>query len=194
MTTDLFHSTPKRLGVVLLLISIGGCTTNKMLDEAEKSRGIELAAPEFSISGKVVGVSDGDTIKVLAPGKKLVKIRLYGVDSPESKQAYGQKAKQFTSDLVFAKTVRAEVKDTDKYGRTVAKVFFKDGPTERELNLELAKAGFAWWFSHFAPEGHEYELAEINARTHKLGLWADRKPTPPWEFRSAAKKSGAKKR
>lgn len=79
------------------------------------------------IEGKVVGISDGDTITVLTDEKRQVKIRLYGVDCPESKQAYGTRARQSSSGHVFGKRVRVEVADTDRYGRTVGIVTGPDG-------------------------------------------------------------------
>ena len=85
-----------------------------------------------SFSGVVVGVSDGDTIRVLAAGRE-VKIRLNGVDAPESRQAFGARAKQFTSALVFGKLVRVEVKDRDRYGRLVADVWFGRWSVNQEL-------------------------------------------------------------
>lgn len=63
-----------------------------------------LAVPAWAaqvFEGKVVGISDGDTITVLTDQKRQIKVRLYGVDCPETKQAYGTRARQFTSDKVF---------------------------------------------------------------------------------------------
>src|SRR2546426_3984017 len=84
-------------------------------------------------SGRVVGISDGDTIKVMHNGKA-EKIRLYGIDCPEKGQAFGQRAKQFTSAMVFGKTVTIQEHGQDMYGRTVGDVILLDG---RVLNREL---------------------------------------------------------
>src|SRR5207245_4123938 len=92
-------------------------------------------------SGRVVGISDGDTIKVLHNGRA-EKIRLHGIDCPEKGQPFGTKAKQFTSEMAFGKTVTLHVTDMDRYGRTVADVILPDG---RVLNRELVAAGLAWW-------------------------------------------------
>ncbi len=94
-----------------------------------------------------MGVSDGDTITVLHNGKG-ERIRLHGIDCPEKRQAFGNRAKQLTSNLVFAKTVTVQVLDRDRYGRTVGEVLLPDG---RSLNQELVKAGFAWWYRRHAP-------------------------------------------
>src|SRR5438132_401748 len=94
-----------------------------------------VALADFS--GRVVGVTDGDTIKVMHKGKE-EKIRLYGIDCPEKGQPYGTKAKQFTSEMAFGKTVTVHVTDTDRYGRTVADVILPDGCI---LNLEFVSSG-----------------------------------------------------
>src|SRR2546422_9117216 len=105
-----------------------------------------LASIHFT--GKVVGVTDGDTISVMHNGRA-EKIRLHGIDCPEKGQAFGQRAKQFTSTLVFGKEVTVTVQDSDKYGRTIGEVTLLDG---RVLNHELVKAGLAWWYRKYAPE------------------------------------------
>lgn len=133
-----------------------------------------------SFTGRVVGVSDGDTIKVLRHGRAQ-KVRLHGVDSPEKHQAFGQRAKQFTSGLVFQKEVTVTVLDRDRYGRLVADVSLPDG---RSLNRELLTAGMAWWYRRYSNDPTLGEL-EREARSAKRGLWADPNPTPPWQFRDA---------
>jgi endonuclease YncB( thermonuclease family) len=79
-----------------------------------------------SFTGKVVGVSDGDTISVMWEGRA-VKVRLHGIDCPEKGQPYGTKAKQYTSEMAFGKEVTVQVKDTDRYGRIVSEVILPDG-------------------------------------------------------------------
>ena len=91
-------------------------------------------------SGRVVGVTDGDTITVLHNGRG-EKIRLYGIDCPEKRQAFGSKAKQFTSQLAFGKDVTIVGHGKDKYGRTLGDVILPDG---KNLNEELVYNGFAW--------------------------------------------------
>ena len=100
-----------------------------------------LSSPGLAadFTGRVVGVSDGDTITVLHQGKP-ERIRLHGIDCPEKRQAFGNRAKQFTSTLVFSKTVTVQAVDRDRYGRTVGEVLLPDG---RSLNRELVRAGFA---------------------------------------------------
>lgn len=108
-----------------------------------------LAVPAWAaqvFEGKVVGISDGDTITVLTDQKQQIKVRLYGVDCPETKQAYGTRARQFTSDKVFGKRVRVEVADMDHYGRTVGIVTAPGGSV---LNSDLLAGGMAWLYTAY---------------------------------------------
>src|SRR5437867_1132760 len=107
---------------------------------------ILVHAEQFT--GKVVGISDGDTISVLREGKA-VKVRLYGIDAPEKAQAFGTKAQQFTGERAFQHTVTVVIHATDRYGRLVGDVLFPDG---RTLNHELVRAGLAWWYRQYAPK------------------------------------------
>lgn len=134
-------------------------------------------AEEFS--GKVVGVSDGDTIRVMREGKAEL-VRLWGIDCPESRQPFGMRAKQFTGELAFGLKVRIEVRDTDRYGRTVAEVFLPDG---KNLNHELVRAGLAWWYRQYAKSDQVLARLESEARVVRRGLWNDDGPVPPWEWR-----------
>ena len=136
-------------------------------------------------TGKVVGISDGDTISVLREGKA-VKVRLHGVDTPEKAQAFGTQARKLTGDLVFQQTVTVVIRDTDRYGRLVGEVLLPDG---RSLNQELVKAGMAWWYRQYAPNDTTLAQLEAEARTAKRGLWADAHPVPPWEWRKGQRAS-----
>lgn len=135
-------------------------------------KGAEYKAP-------VIGISDGDTINVLHDGASY-RIRLWGIDCPELKQAFGTRAKQFTGDLAFGKTVTLNVHDVDRYGRQVAEIILPDG---RNLNREILRAGFAWWYRQFAKHDTELEQLESEAKMAKRGLWVDKNPIPPWDFR-----------
>jgi micrococcal nuclease len=131
-------------------------------------------AEEFQ--GRVVGITDGDTISVINAGRA-EKIRLY---CPERRQAFGTRARQFTSSLAFGKEVSVRVRDKDRYGRTVADVILPDG---KNLNHALVKAGYAWWFRKYAPHDRELDRLERKAREARRGLWSDPHAIPPWEFR-----------
>ena len=131
-------------------------------------------------SGLVVGVTDGDTITVLHEGKG-EKIRLYGIDTPEKGQAFGKKAKQFTSRMVYGKTVEVETKDTDRYGRTVALI----NVGGQSLNEALIKDGLAWVYRKYCVESfcEDWLNFEAIARYGQIGLWSESNPVPPWEYR-----------
>ncbi len=132
----------------------------------------------------VIGVTDGDTINVLTSDNKPIKVRLYGIDCPEKNQAFGTKAKQFTSELCLKNTVEVKKVDIDRYGRIVGEIFLSDG---KSLNRELVRNGFAWWYKKYAPNDTVLEQLEKEAKENKRGLWSDDNPTPPWEFRRGKK-------
>jgi endonuclease YncB( thermonuclease family) len=137
--------------------------------------------------GKVVGVSDGDTITVLHDNKP-EKIRLYGIDCPEKHQNFGQRAKQVASDEVFNKNVDIRPVTTDRYGRTVAMVYY-DG--NQSLNEKLLESGMAWVYPQYClqPQCRDWAIIENNARLNKRGLWTIPSPEPPWEFRRSPSKA-----
>jgi micrococcal nuclease len=131
-----------------------------------------------AFTGKVVGVSDGDTITVLKADNTTVKVRLSAIDCPETAQDFGAKAKAATSRLCYGKTVTVESEGTDRYGRTLAFVYV-DGLC---VNKELLKLGMAW---HYKKYSQDKELAalEDTARRDKVGLWSQASPVAPWDFR-----------
>lgn len=138
-----------------------------------------LCAEDFT--GKVVTISDGDTIRVMRNGAA-ERIRLWGIDCPESKQPFGTRARKFAGDLAFGMEVTVKVRDTDRYGRTVAEIILPDG---RNLNQELVRAGLAWWYQRYARRATVLAALEQEARDAKRGLWSDPQPVPPWEWRKA---------
>ena len=138
---------------------------------------------KIRLEGRVVSVSEGDTIIVLTQDERQVKIRLYGIDCPESKQPFGNRATQATSDAVFGKDVIVQPIDTDRYGRTVAIVLMPNG---NSLNEQLVRDGLAWVYrQHCKLEDVCAHLKELEqaAKGEKRGLWADKNPVPPWEWR-----------
>ncbi|MBM4007126.1 MAG: nuclease [Planctomycetes bacterium] len=143
------------------------------------------------IVGRVVGVTDGDTIAVLSPTKTQYKVRLYGIDAPESRQDFGGRAKQELSGLVFNKDMRVLVMDTDRYGRTVGKVYVGQGDGAVYINRAMIERGMAWWYAEYAPKDTDLQEAEAKAKAAKLGLWGQGTPTPPWQWRRASKASKA---
>lgn len=134
-----------------------------------------------TFNGKVVAVLDGDTIEVMRSGKA-VRLRLNGIDAPEKSQAFGNASKKFTSDRLFDKVVKVLSTGTDRYGRTLADIYVgRDW-----FNYESVAHGYAWHFKKYS-DNSELADAEALARSARLGLWEDKSPTPPWEYRKSKK-------
>jgi endonuclease YncB( thermonuclease family) len=138
-------------------------------------------AEEFA--GRVVGITDGDTIKVLRADRAET-VRLQGVDAPEKRQAYGERARRFAADLAFDRTVVVRATGRDRNGRLLGEVVLPDG---RSLNQELVRNGYAWWFRKYSGDVRLASL-EAEARQGRRGLWADQAPQAPWEYRLNGRK------
>lgn len=134
------------------------------------------------LAGKVVGVTDGDTLTVLV-NRQPVKIRLAEIDTPERGQPWGTRAKQALSDKVFGKEVGLRVVDTDRYGRTVAHVYLEG----RDINREMVREGHAWAYRKYLRDPSLLE-DEAAARKAGVGLWSvpEAQAVPPWEWRARA--------
>jgi endonuclease YncB( thermonuclease family) len=142
----------------------------------------EYAQPVIGvISGKVVKVSDGDTLTIATDENKLVKIRLYGIDSPEKKQNFGDKAQDFLSQQIKDKYVTVDVIDIDQYKRSVGRVFIDDV----DINREMVKEGYAWVYTQYCkiPQRAEWERLQETAKEHRKGLWNSNNPIAPWQWR-----------
>jgi endonuclease YncB( thermonuclease family)/methylphosphotriester-DNA--protein-cysteine methyltransferase len=155
---------------------------------AKASRPAQSRNAHPNIEGKVVKVSDGDTITVLDKENRQHKIRFQGIDAPESKQEFGQVSKENLARMIMGKEVEVVWSKLDKYGRTVGKVLL-DG---RDINIEQVKAGLAWHYKKYSDEQPPedritYAAAETEARAARRGLWQDPNPTPPGEWRVEAK-------
>lgn len=132
---------------------------------------------EYTITGKVVKVADGDTITVLV-GKQQHRVRLEGIDCPETGQPFGQPAKQFTSKQCFGKTVSVKVTGKGRYGRLLGDVLVKD----KSVNRALLAAGLAWHYRYYNKDKTLAAL-EKAAQARRTGLWLDKSPIAPWEWR-----------
>lgn len=135
------------------------------------------------VTGNVVGISDGDTLTVLTAEKKQVKVRLAEIDTPESRQPYGTRARQALSELVFRQQVRVQVQDVDRYGRTVGRIYRQ--PDNLDVNAEMVRQGAAWVYRQYSKDKSLLKI-EDEAKTAKRGLWGlpEAERTPPWEWRS----------
>ena len=149
---------------------------------AAKILGVELSLQPGEFSGKVVSIADGDTITVLDSSDTQRKVRLQGIDAPEKTQAFGTKSKENLSDKIFGKQVLVKWKEKDKYGRILGEVF----SGTRHINLQMVQDGMAWHYKNYSND-ETLSAAEESARSEKRGLWADKDPVPPWEFRKSGK-------
>jgi micrococcal nuclease len=141
-----------------------------------------LASAEW-ITGTAHKVHDGDTFRVEKSNGEVVKIRVYGIDAPETNQEHGKEAGDALRQLIDGKTVLVRVENIDRYQRTVGEPFIVRGKDTVNISLWMLRSGNAWWFSGFSKNRTDFEAAERAARAEKLGLWTARNPTPPWEFR-----------
>jgi endonuclease YncB( thermonuclease family) len=139
----------------------------------------ESPPASFDIVGRVVRVVDGDTISVLDGNKKQYKIRFYGIDTPEYDQPHGDAASKALTQRLADKTVGIVVMDVDRLGRTVGVVYL-DGVN---INVEMVKAGHAWWYQHFAGSSRALKMAQGQAQANHLGIWQMADPIPPWDWR-----------
>ena len=134
------------------------------------------------ISGKVIGIKDGDTVVILLEGNIQKTLRVAEVDCPENSQPFGKNAKQFTSDQIFGKQINFIETDIDRYGRTIAKIYYDN----KYLSAEIIKAGFGWWYYHYSNDKN-LKMLEDKASKNKIGLWSDPNSIPPWEWRKLKK-------
>ncbi len=144
-----------------------------------------------TIKCKVVGVTDGDSIKCLTAQKEQLKIRLYQIDAPERKQAFGTRSRQALFDLVFNQTVEIETHRKDKYKRTLVTIYKEPIACSHsctikiDVNLTMIQLGMAWYYP-FAKTNSKYLEAQESAKANKIGLWSQ-KAIAPWEFRKLKK-------
>lgn len=130
------------------------------------------------IVGRVVSVTDGDTLVVLV-AKKQIKVRLTEIDAPERKQPFGTRSRQSLADLCASKDARVVEQGKDRYGRTLGRVYCAGV----DANAEQVRRGFAWVYVKYAPKDSPLYQLERRARLSKRGLWADDRVVPPWEWR-----------
>jgi micrococcal nuclease len=141
---------------------------------------ISVSLAQTVYTGKVIAIKDGDTVVVIDSLNTQTTLRLAEVDCPEKNQPFGTKAKQFTSDQVYLKTVKYVVTDIDRYGRSIAMIYYDNN---KYLSAEIIRAGMGW---HYKKYSKSIELAEIEiqAQKEKSGLWIDNNPKSPSEWRN----------
>ena len=144
-----------------------------------------LSIIAVAVSGKVIRVSDGDTI-LIQSGSQKIRVRMYGIDAPELKQKYGEESKKYLEKRIIDKNVDIKVINQDQYGRKVGKVFYKN----KDINLEMLETGNAWFYEYHAKHEKDYRKAFKNAKEQKLGLWKDKNPQNPRNFRLDHRREG----
>jgi endonuclease YncB( thermonuclease family) len=155
---------------------------------------LALASPLAAFSaerhGTVVGISDGDTLTLVDANKTQHRIRLDGIDAPERKQPYGQRARQSLAALAHGRMASADCPKVDRYGRAVCRVIVEG----IDLGLEQIRRGYAWHYVKYAHEQRaidreRYARAESDARLTHSGLWSFSDPVAPWDYRRVARGS-----
>ena len=145
---------------------------------------ITTTAHAGTITGRVVGMADGDTLTILDSANRQHRIRVAGIDAPEKAQDFGQRSKTNLSAMAFNQPATADCPKRDRYGREVCKIVVNG----QDVGLEQIRAGMAWWYKQYSREQSsedraDYEQAEIQAKIHRKGLWDSKDPVPPWEWR-----------
>jgi endonuclease YncB( thermonuclease family) len=171
-----------RIYLILLFIIIGFSSFKKNGDYSEEHLCFEVS--KDTLTGKVIAITDGDTFKLLTNDSIVHRIRIANIDCPERKQPFSKRAKQFTSDAIFGKTIEVEILSKDRYGRLIANVLYDNGLI---LNEELLKHGYAWHFLKYSKD-KDLQKMEDDARNNRIGLWQDSMSIPPWEWRANKKK------
>jgi micrococcal nuclease len=144
-----------------------------------------------TVEGVVRAVYDGDTVLLATREESRLKVRLYGIDAPETAkpdtagQPFGSISKRTLMYKIMGRQVSAEIVDIDQYQRAVAVIRYAG----RDINREMVAEGMAWAYRQYLqdPYASEYIGAENHARAKRAGIWRDANPQPPWEFRKAQK-------
>ena len=184
----------KRISITVWVIVLAGCEQSGSVDPyrlAEQFVPAEETPADFTATlGKII---DGDTIDVLNDANETIRIRLNGIDCPERGQPFGDTATEFVRDTIGQASVRIVPKELDRYGRTVADVYFTGGalgmngsdraPPDLWLNQELVQAGLAWHYKRYSDDTRLAE-SELIARERVGGLWSiSHGAIAPWEWR-----------
>ena len=132
------------------------------------------------LNGKIVKVIDGDTVDILTPEKQKIRVRLLDIDAPESRQAYGNASKKYLASLIAGKSVFVKENKKDIYQRTLGTIYFE----QININTKMVENGFAWAYRYKGIVNNNNMLKlESKAKQNKKGLWKDKHPIAPWEFR-----------
>ncbi|MCQ2373564.1 MAG: thermonuclease family protein [Phascolarctobacterium sp.] len=174
----------------VLIFFVAGCSIGESYF-GPKSVSTYTNTTNKNLTSRVIHVSDGDTIIMLAPDGGKVKVRLYGIDAPEKAQPYGPQAAGILKNLILNQVVTIDTINVDRYGRYVAKVFYN----RQDINAEMIRLGAAWHYRYYdkSPSYMQYEELERYARVNRRGLWNRDNPTPPWEYRKRIREQQGRK-
>ena len=171
--------------LLLTVIFLSSCwnTSNKNSSEKQHNSISVCENDNYDYCVKVISVSDGDTFRGLTEDNEEIKFRIFGIDAPERYQAFGNKSKQYLSELIFNETVGIKIQSIDYFNRQVVWVYTPDG---KDVSAQMLKAGMAWHFKKY-DQSKEYASLEKKAQNSGVGLWRDKNATPPWRFRRIKK-------
>ncbi len=141
-------------------------------------------ANSLELVGKVIKVSDGDTVTILTEDKVSHKIRLNDIDAPEKKQPFGNKSRDNLASYIAGEIITVKYKSKDKYGRILGTIYFEN----LDINLQQIKNGYAWVYKQYS-KNQTYYQEEQKAKDLKKGLWIAKEPLAPWEYRKKRKSS-----
>ncbi|NTV49122.1 MAG: thermonuclease family protein [Geobacteraceae bacterium] len=155
---------------------------------------VNSACAGRTVEGMVRAIYDGDTVLLTTRESSRLKVRLYGIDAPETRkpdmpgQSYGSIARRTLMYKIMGRRVTAEIIDIDQYKRAVAVIRYGG----RDINREMVEDGMAWAYRQYLQGTYESEYigSENRARSHRVGLWRESNPQPPWEFRNRYKDKG----
>jgi len=133
------------------------------------------------IQGKVIGIFDGDTYNILTIDNQTIKVRMEGIDAPEREMPFHKASQKYLSQLIYKKDIKLDKTGEDQYGRTLGFTYLLDGT---DINLQMLKEGMVWHYKKYN-SNRLYSDAEKEARSFKKGLWTDKNPIAPWEFRNS---------
>jgi micrococcal nuclease len=171
----------------LLVILLLGCDVASrpvlpIVDEPSTTQPPATPAPSNELVGRVIAISDGDTLDILTADKQTLRVRLNGIDAPERGQPFGNNAKQLLGDAVFGRDVLVIDHGRDKYGRLLGDVMI-DG---KSVNLALVAAGLAWHYVQYSSD-ETLAAAQRDAQRDRRGLWSDARHVAPWDWRKLSK-------
>jgi micrococcal nuclease len=154
-----------------LITALIACSSNASYSQTDKQ-------PK-TLTGKVIGIVDGDTYDLLTPDKETIRIRTAAIDAPERGMPFYNVSKQYLAKLCFGKMVSLKIDARDRYDRIVAFTYL---PDSAEVSAEMLKAGMAWHFKKYNTDKDLAQL-EIEARNARKGLWVDKDHMEPWRNR-----------